>query len=376
MAPMPAHPQLAIYALLFVVSFAASLLLTPLTIGLAKRIGAVDYPTERKIHVSPIPRLGGLGVVAAVALTIAVGALLNRYIWNGLPLLRGMLAGSVLIIAIGVYDDIRNASPGVKLLVHMLAAGLAVALGVRFDLASNPLADRVLDSIYLGIFAVPLTMLWIVVLTNAMNLIDGLDGLASGISMFASVALFLISIEQKAGIVTYMYVIMAGATLAFLKYGRHPARVFLGDTGSTFLGFTLACLSVEGTHKSYTLTALFIPLIVFGIPLFDSIVTLFRRYFTGTRFFGADRLHIHHQLLAAGLDQKQVVWILYGITIVLGILGFTFTVLHDEYAAVIVVIIGVLGGFLANELNVFGTRRRAMEREYRVQEMQEKAQDR
>jgi UDP-GlcNAc:undecaprenyl-phosphate GlcNAc-1-phosphate transferase len=223
------------------------------------------------------------------------------------------------------------------------------------------------DYFDLGMLSIPLTLLWIVGLTNAMNLIDGLDGLAAGIAMFASVALFLISIQQSAGLVTYFYVAIAGSTLAFLRFGRHPARVFMGDCGSTFLGFLMACLGVLGTQKSYTLAAMFIPLIVFGVPIFDAVVTLIRRYLARGKVMGPDRHHIHHQLLHVGLNQRQAVMILYGISILLGIIGFAFTVLLDEYAAAILAIIGILGGFLAKELNVFGTTRPRLERAFRRQ---------
>jgi UDP-GlcNAc:undecaprenyl-phosphate GlcNAc-1-phosphate transferase len=276
-----------------------------------------------------------------------------------------------VILFLGVYDDVHNASPFTKIVVQLLAAGIAVSLGIRFQLASNPLAAGMRNYFDLGALAVPLTILWIIGLTNAMNLIDGLDGLATGIAMFTSVALFLISLKQGAGVVTYFYASTAGATLAFLKFNRYPAQVFLGDNGATFLGFLLACLSILGSQKSYTLTALFIPLIVFGIPIFDSITALVRRYLAKAKIEQADSQHIHHQLLHAGLTQRQAVLILYALTIILGIIGFSFTVLLDEYAAVIVIIIGLLGGFVAKELNVFGRERRLMERGFRYVERRE-----
>ena len=359
---MQSQPNVVIYAILFVAAFFATLALTPLSIRLAHKVGAIDHPSERKIHDFPIPRLGGLAVAAAVALTLLLGCYLNPYLRGGLFSLKGLLAGSFIILALGIYDDIRNAPPLLKILVQAGGAGLAVALGIRFDLVSNPLAPQMRDHFNLGILAIPLAILWIVVLTNAMNLIDGLDGLATGIALFASTAMFLISLSQGAGVVTYFYASLAGSTLAFLKFNRFPARVFLGDAGSTFLGFCFACLSIEGSQKSYTITALFIPLIVFGLPIFDAIVALIRRYINRTKFQVADGEHIHHQLVSFGLHQRQAVFILYAVTIMLGIVGFSFTVLLDEYAAVILVIIGLLGGFMAKELNVFGQRRRAMER--------------
>ncbi len=357
--------QIKIYGLLFVLPFLLVLMLVPSSIKLAQRIHALDYPEERKIHVNPVPRLGGLAVFTAIWLSILVGYGINRYLRVELPTVAGMIFGSIVILALGIYDDVRNAPPLAKLAVQLLAAWIAVGLGSKFQLASNPLAEGMRNYFDLGALAVPLSILWIIGLTNAMNLVDGLDGLATGIALFTSVALFLISMKQGAGVVTYFYVTIAGATLAFLKFNRYPAQVFLGDSGATFLGFSLACLSIQGGQKSYTLTALFIPLIVFGIPIFDSITALIRRYLANAKLQEADSQHIHHQLLKAGLTQKQAVWILYSLTIILGIIGFSFTVLLDEYAAVIVIVIGLLGGFVAKELNVFGRERQMMEREFR-----------
>ena len=363
---MQAHPQIAIYGFLFVLSFFITVAFVPLSIALAHRLRALDHPAERKIHGAPVPRLGGLAVFMAVWLAILAGSTVNFYLRDGLRSILGIAVGSLVIVGLGVFDDIYNAKPLVKLAVQIAAAGITVAMGIRFNLASNPLAQAMRDSFDLGVLGIPLSIIWIIVLTNAMNLIDGLDGLATGIAMFTSTALFLISIKQGAGIVTYFYAAVAGATLAFLKYNQHPARVFLGDSGSTFLGFLLACLSIKGGQKSYTLTAVFIPLIVFGIPIFDSITSLIRRYLSKQRVHHADSQHIHHRLLHAGLTQKQAVWLLYAITIFLGIIGFCFTVLLDEYAAVIVVIIGWIAGFTAKELDLFGRQRQLMERDTKV----------
>jgi UDP-GlcNAc:undecaprenyl-phosphate GlcNAc-1-phosphate transferase len=356
-------PLLGIYLVLFAISFSLVLVLTPLTMMLARRLDAMDHPDRRKVHRSPIPRLGGLALIAAIGSALIAGAAVNIYIRAGLPSAAGILAGLPFIIAIGLYDDLHGASPILKLLFEVAAAGIAIALGIRFQLASNPLAAGMRDYFDLGILSIPLTMVWMVGLTNAMNLIDGLDGLATGIAMFASIALFLISMQQHAGIVTYFYVTIAGATLGFLRFAKHPARVFLGDCGSTFLGFLLACLSVLGTQKSYTLAALFIPLIVFGIPIFDVILSVVRRYLSNSKVMDADLNHIHHQLLHSGLNQRQAVVILYGFTVLFGIIAFAFTFLLDEYAAVILAVIGLLGGFTAKELYGFGSRPAAQESE-------------
>jgi UDP-GlcNAc:undecaprenyl-phosphate GlcNAc-1-phosphate transferase len=363
---LESHPQVTIYLGLLLAAFVMVLLLAPVSIVIARRLGAIDHPEERKVHSAPVPRLGGLAIALAVWLAIFMGTLVNRYLREDTQLLWGLLLGSSIILILGVYDDIRNASPWFKLSIHFVAAGVAVWFGIRFALASNPFAAVMRDYFDLGILAIPFSILWIVGLTNAMNLIDGLDGLATGIGMFTAIALFIISVQQGAGAVTYFYAALAGACMAFLRFNRFPAKVFLGDCGSTLLGFTLACLAIKGSQKSYALSAFFIPLIVFGFPIFESISTVLRRYFSRSRLQDADDQHIHHKLLLFGLTQQQAVWILYSLTILFGIIAFSFTVLHDEYAAVIVLIIGMLGGFLGKELRVFAQERRTMERQLRV----------
>jgi len=360
-----------IYLLLFLVALGSVHLLTPLSIKIARKIGAVDIPTERKVHKTSIPRLGGVAVILAVAISLLVGAAVNIYIPRILNTnLMGLLVGSVIIIAVGVWDDTRNVNPFVKLAFQLIAATIAVYMGVQFELASNPLMGEMRDYFDLGILAFPLSVLWIVGLTNAMNLIDGLDGLACGIALVTSVTLFLISVNLGAGEVTYFYIALAGATLGFLRYNRFPAQVFLGDTGSMFLGFSLGCLSTTGFQKSFALSSLMIPMIIFGIPIFDSVVALLRRYMNNKGFATADREHLHHRLLDLGLSQRQTVLFLYFITVLLGIIAFAFTVQLNEYAAVIIVVMGALGGLMAKELNLFGTKPTQRVREYLYEQKQ------
>ena len=240
----------------------------------------------------------------------------------------------------------------------------------KFELASNPFVEQMRNYFDLGVLAFPLSVLWIVGLTNAMNLIDGLDGLASGIALLTSLTLFLISVNIESGFVTYVYVTLAGSTLGFLRYNRFPARVFLGDTGSMFLGFSLGCLSTTGFQKSFTLSSLTIPVLIFGIPIFDSAAALARRYMRRTGIATADREHLHHRLVELGLTQRQTVLVLYAITVLLGIIAFAFTVQLNQYAAVIVVVVGVVGGMLAREFNLFGLQVRKLEREYKYQPKQ------
>ena len=354
-----------IYIVLFLVSLLSVSLLTPISIRIAEKMGAVDIPTSRKVHARPVPRLGGVAVILSVAISLGVGSMVNIYIRRMLYTdFLGLILGCLVIVAIGLWDDVHNTHPLVKLAFQLLAATIAVSMGVQFELASNPLVGEMRNYFDLGLLALPLSVFWIVGLTNAMNLIDGLDGLASGIALFTSTTLFLISVNLEAGYVAYVYISLAGAALGFLHFNRFPARVFLGDTGSMFWGFSLACLSTTGFQKSFTLSSLIIPVIVFGIPIFDSTVALARRYFNQSGLATADRHHLHHRLLDLGLSQRQTVFLLYFVTVMLGIIAFAFTVQLNEYAAVITVLIGVVGEILAKELNLFGVRPRRMERGY------------
>ena len=362
---------MVIYIFLFLVSLGLVTVLTPLSIKVAGTIGAIDIPTERKVHKTPVPRLGSLAVVLAVALTLLLGALVNVYIAGIMETnFVGIVAGSLVIVALGLWDDARNINPFIKLTGQLAAACVAVSMGVQFELASNPLVGEMRDYFDLGTLAFPLSVLWIVGLTNAMNLIDGLDGLASGIGLFTSVTLFLLSINIEAGHVTYVYITLAGATLGFLRYNRFPAKVFLGDTGSMFLGFSLGCLSTTGFQKSFTLSSFIIPVIIFGVPIFDSIMAVTRRYLRHKGLATADREHLHHRLIDLGLNQKQTVLLIYFVTVLLGIIAFAFTVQLNEYAAVVIVLIGVLGGLLAKELHLFGTEPEKMDRQHRYEQEQ------
>ncbi|MCH8820800.1 MAG: undecaprenyl/decaprenyl-phosphate alpha-N-acetylglucosaminyl 1-phosphate transferase [Acidobacteria bacterium] len=362
---------MVIYIFLFLASLGLVTILTPISIKLAGKIGAMDIPTERKVHKTPVPRLGGLAVVLAVALALLLGAVVNRYIAAIIHTeFVGIVLGCLVIVVLGIWDDIRNINPFIKLAGQLVAASVAVSMGVQFELASNPLVGQMRDYFDLGLLAFPLSVLWIVGLTNAMNLIDGLDGLASGIALFTSVTLFLISVNSQAGYVTYVYITLAGATLGFLRYNRFPAKVFLGDTGSMFLGFSLGCLSTTGFQKSFTLSSLVIPVIIFGVPIFDSTLAVTRRYLRKKGFTTADREHLHHRLLDLGLNQRQTVLLLNFVTLLLGIIAFAFTVQLNEYAAVVVVLIGVLGGMLAKELHLFGTEPEKMDRQYAYEEKQ------
>ena len=287
----------------FVISFLISYASTPIVKFLAFRIGAVDVPKDnRRMHKKPIARLGGLAIFYGFIISILCFAEIDTA-------LRGVLIGSVIIVLLGIFDDIYGLNALFKFVVQIMAALMVVMHGVRIDhissfgMGTNPYID-------LGIFAIPITVLWIVGVTNALNLIDGLDGLAAGVSTISTVSLFAISLitrETGAAIVTAA---VAGAGFGFMPYNLHPAKIFMGDTGSTFLGFILACISIIGLFKGYAVISMAVPFLILGLPIFDTAIAILRRIMRGQSPMHPDRGHVHHRLIDMGFDQKQTVSIL------------------------------------------------------------------
>jgi len=287
------------YLLLFGVALAASLLATPWAGRLAVRIGAVDRPDKRKIHRHTMPRLGGLAVFIGFA---AAAALLLPD-----PRLTGLLLGGTLILLLGLLDDTRGLSPKVKLLGQGVAAAVVVAFGIRIDFINNPFNGY----LYLGAFSIPFTILWIVAITNAINLIDGLDGLASGVSAIVLVTFAVIAHQIGQSTVSLLALALVGAILGFLRYNFYPAKIFLGDCGSMFLGFMIAVLAVFGLLKGLTVVTFVVPVIVLGVPVFDTCFTILRRFCEHRPIFQADKGHLHHRLLSQGYSHRQAVLFIY-----------------------------------------------------------------
>ena len=330
--------------ILFVFGALGTLLMTPLVIQLARQIGAMDEPGERKVHDHPIPRLGGAAIFATFALASLLALSLHaqiraRFVENA-PFWISLAAGATVLFLLGLYDDIRRASVWTKFAVQLFAALIIMFPGgVRIESLSNPFNGV----FHLGWLWVPLTALWIVGVTNALNLIDGLDGLAGGVSFISVATLFAIAFAQKERLVMVLVLaLLAGALLGFLRYNFHPAKIFLGDCGSMFLGYLLSVLSVVGSSKRTTALALLIPILILGIPVFDTLNAMARRL--GRRvlvekqwhpramiaMFSADRAHIHHALLSMGYTHKRTVLILYGMAALFGALAFAAAVLDDD----------------------------------------------
>jgi UDP-GlcNAc:undecaprenyl-phosphate GlcNAc-1-phosphate transferase len=300
-------------------------ILTPLVRDLARRRGALDHAlTSRKVHGKPIPRLGGIAIVAAfyaplVALFFVNSEVGQRF-WSDPVRASGLIAGGVAIAALGIWDDLRGANAKTKFLVQFAVAGAMYAVGFRIDRIANPYA-----MIELGWFALPFTMLWIAGVINAMNLIDGLDGLAGGVALIAITTTFAVAALHSDPLMLLFTAALGGAVLGFLFYNFNPASIFMGDTGSMFLGFVLATTAIQTNHKSSTAVAIIVPIIALGVPIADTLLAMMRRAARGVPMFSADRGHIHHRLLESGLSHRQAVLVLYGASIVLGCIALAFS---------------------------------------------------
>jgi len=296
--------------LLGLISFISSLLLTPFIRNLFRRFGIVDQPGEaRKLHSHPIPRVGGIAIVLAYVLSFSIlllSGFAGRHIVSGaLPFIFRVAPAAALIFLIGLVDDLVGLRPWQKFLGQIAAAFLAYWAGVHINsIASHSIA------IWLDF---PLTMLWLIGCTNAVNLIDGVDGLATGIGLFATVTTLIAALLQNNVALAFATIPLAGCLLGFLRYNFNPATIFLGDSGSLFVGFLLGCYGILWSQKSATILGMTAPLMSFAIPLLDTTLAIARRFLRQQPIFTADRGHIHHRLLDRGLTPRRVALLLYGV---------------------------------------------------------------
>ncbi|MBC8536320.1 MraY family glycosyltransferase [Feifania hominis] len=298
-----------------VISFAT----TPLVKVLAGRVGAIDVPRDsRRMHKVPIPRLGGLAIFFGFLITVLLFAFDQ-------PHMGSILLGAVVIVVLGVLDDIMDLSAKLKFAVQIIAALIPVLSGVRIDILSSFNPFREGDFFRLGWLSIPVTVLWIVGITNAVNLIDGLDGLACGVSSIASVSLLIIAILATEPLVAITMAALCGACIGFLPYNFNPASIFMGDTGATFLGYILATMSIQGYFKFYALISFVVPFLILGLPIFDTAFAILRRVLSGRSPMSPDRGHLHHRLIDMGFSQKQTVAIMYTISAVLGLSAVLLT---------------------------------------------------
>jgi len=283
---------------------------TPTVRVLAFKIGAVDVPLDgRRIHDKPIPRIGGLAIYLSFTLTTLFFCEYNSELLT-------ICVGGAALVAIGILDDVYRLKPFLKLAVQFFVAIFAVINGCIIDHIS--FGGMYID---LGFFAIPLSVLWIVGLTNSINLIDGLDGLACGVSAISSLSLLVVVLLHGDLVSTLLCGIIFGACIGFLPFNSNPARIFMGDTGALFLGYVMSILSIQGVFKLHAVLSFIVPLIIFALPLFDTLFAILRRLFSGKSPFAADRGHIHHRLIDLGFDQKDSVRLMYAISGILGLVA-------------------------------------------------------
>lgn len=297
-----------------VVAFIGSIVLTPLVKRIAFRVGAVDRPNYRKVHARVMPRLGGLAIFCAFLIGYFVAQPED-------PAALPLLIGALVIVITGVFDDMLEISAKAKLLGQFLAAAIVVVWGdLQITFVNLPFGGQ-LD---FGYFSIPLTIIWIIAITNAVNLIDGLDGLAAGVSTIAMISLAGMAFMMGDTFVLVVASLLIASTIGFLFYNFHPAKIFMGDTGALFLGFIISVLALMG-FKNVTAVALIIPIIILGVPISDTFFAIVRRLREKQPLSAADKSHLHHCLLRAGFSHSQTVLIIYGIAALFGLAALLFS---------------------------------------------------
>lgn len=318
----------------FIVAMVVSYLSTPLVKKIAWKIGAIDFPSERRVHKKPMPRIGGLAIYLAFMIASIIVLPIERMA------IHGILLGGTFIVFVGILDDIYDLPAKVKLIGQIIAAIILVAFGLKVQWLTNPLGGM----IYLGKLSIPLTIFWTVGITNTLNFIDGLDGLAAGISAIAAFAMMLVNISLKQPIPVLITALLAGASIGFLPHNFNPAKIFMGDTGAMFLGYMLAAVAIDGAVKSATVIALIVPILALGLPIFDTAFAIVRRLVNGKPVMQADKGHLHHRLIGIGLTQKQAVLYMYLVSILLGACSVILAKvgIKEAIIALIIVVSGLL----------------------------------
>lgn len=314
------------YVVAFGLAFAIATGITPVIRRLALRYGLVDPRSSRKVHSRPIPRVGGIAIVIGFYVSLVGLSLFHDQVSSLLHadrlLVAGLFGGGIVIALLGLYDDLRGVSARTKFVAQLCVALAMYALGCKVLAVTNPFGSM----IYLGAVAVPFTVIWIVGVTNALNLIDGLDGLASGVAFFAVATNFLVAFTRSDVLMSLLMVTLAGAILGFLLFNFNPASIFMGDTGSMFLGFVLATSSIITAQKGATAVTMLVPILALGLPIMDTLLAIVRRFVTGRPLFSADNEHIHHRLMKLGYTHRRAVLAMYCICVffTLAALGLMF----------------------------------------------------
>ncbi len=323
------------------VAMVVSFLMTPVVRSFAYKVGAIDVPRDaRRMHKVPIPRLGGLAIFSGFMISTLLFVAMT-------PEMKSVLLGAVVIVVLGVIDDSMSLPAALKFVVQIGAALIPTLHGVTIRVFSNP--NVFSDDLYwnLGSLSVPLTVLWIVAVTNSVNLIDGLDGLANGVSTISASTMLVIALLLGETDVSLVLAALVGACIGFMPYNLNPAKMFMGDTGATFLGYILATMSIQGLFKYYAVISFVVPFLILGLPIFDTTFAFFRRLAHGQSPMQADRGHIHHRLIDMGLNQKQAVATLYVISAILGLSAVVLTTGGEQRAILLFAALCIAGAIAA-----------------------------
>lgn len=324
---------------MFIISFSICLISVPILKRVAIKYNImIDVPDERKVHNGKVPRNGGIGIAIGTLTALIYGFLTHQTNYS-INHLFGLVSGGLVALSIGIYDDLKCISAKKKLLGETITALILVISGIRIEAINIPFWHI----IYLPLpVSILVTILWIITIMNALNLIDGLDGLAAGIALIASIVIFSITMINGDGLAAVVTIALIGGCLGFLRYNYSPAIVFMGDSGSMFLGFILSAVSIQASYKSTNATSVLIPVMILGIPLLDTISAFVRRIVRHTSPFKADKDHIHHRLMNMGLNTKGCVIVLYTIGGILGAIALLASFMNNDIATVILIITGML----------------------------------
>lgn len=332
------------YVIAFFCSLFISFLITPLARKLAIKVGALDEPKcDRKIHKEPMPYFGGLAIYIAIISCILVFLPHNKANVS-------IIVGATLLVLAGVIDDMYDMPAKLKLLVQLLAAVVAVVGGIRIHFITNPFELSGMSM--LNNFSIPITIIWIVGITNAVNFSDGMDGLAAGVSGIAALSLLVTALTKGHYFITVQCAIVAGAAFGFLPYNFNPAKIFMGDTGSMLLGYMLSIVGIMGMIKSAAAITLIVPILAIGIPILDTFFAIIRRLINKRPIMQADKEHLHHQLLGKGLNQKQTVLTLYLISILLGLCAVVISNVSINLGILLGILVALIIFILAKKLNL------------------------
>lgn len=330
------------FLLIFLTAFALALIFTPVAIKIAPKIGAIDIPKDdRRMHTNAMPRFGGMAIYIG-----SIGSML--IFLPGDTKLMGVIVGGTLMFIVGIIDDLKGMPAKLKLISQIICACILFQFSVRISFISNPFGEGYY--FFPWIVSLIVTVIWIVGITNTINLVDGLDGLAAGVAFIASISIGYIAFIHGRLDVCMAMLAMAGGALGFLPFNFNPAKIFMGDGGSLFLGFMLAGLSVMSPMKSATMLATVVPVLVLAIPIFDTAFAILRRIINKRPIMEADKGHLHHRIMAVGLGQRRTVLTLYGISGVMGVAAILISRdLFIESALLVIIAATLIYVFLTDQ---------------------------